>query len=66
MSRFKRSSFAAMTSDTKRFLRLRSDTKALINISRPPLDRKCKLKSIYLPVLIAHQKALLNVIGASL
>ena len=66
MRRFKRSSFAAMTSDTKRFLRLCSDTKALINISRPPLDREFKPKSLYLPVLIPHQKALLNVIGGSL
>ena len=66
MSRFKRSSPQTMTSDVKRFLRLRSDTKALINISRPPLDREFKPKSLYLPVLISHQKALLNVIGGSL
>jgi hypothetical protein len=63
----RRPSFAAMTYDAKRLLSFPSDTKALINISRIPLDKEFKPKSLYLPVLIRqHQKVLLNAAGGSL
>lgn len=67
MSKFKRPSVAAMASNTKRFLRLHLDTKALSNISRPPLDEEFKPKKPHLPVLMQqNQKLPLVIIGGSL
>lgn len=52
--------FAAVASDAKRFLGLRTDIRELINVSRQPSESKCISKTLHHPLLNQLRNALIS------